>query len=96
MDTKFVLIGVGGTGVKAVDMMDIPNSRKVLVDTSYRNLNELETAGVKLLLQCKDFGKCSGFCHCYDRPDFCRNVALGYKDEIAECIRYAFKEDECN
>lgn len=87
MANKILFIGVGSAGVVAVDKMNLPNSKKLLIDTDCQELNELETEGEKLLLQCKDFGSCSGFCHCYNRPEFCKKVALDYEDDIRECIK---------
>ncbi len=92
MANKILIIGVGSAGVAVADKMDLPNSRKLFVNTDCRELNELEAEGDKMLLQCKDFGECSGFCHCYNRPEFCKKVALDYEDEIKECIKNAFEE----
>ena len=54
---------------------------------------EVKSEGDKMVLQCKDFGKCSGFCHCYVRPDFCKKVTEDYEKEIKECIKNAFLEE---
>lgn len=92
MANKILIIGVGSAGVITADKMNMPNSKKLFVDSDCRELNELEAESDKMLLQCKDFGKCSGFCHCCNRPEFCKKVALDYEDEIKECIKNAFEE----
>ena len=94
MANKILIIGVGSAGVIAADKIELPNSKKLLIDTSYREVKELETESDKLLLQCKDFGECSGFCHCYNRPDFCRSVANDYENEIREYIKDAFIKEQ--
>ena len=92
MTNKILIIGVGSAGVIAADKMNLPNSKKLFVDSDCRELNELETEYEMLLLQCKDFGECSGFCRCYHRPEFCRKVAHDYENEIRELIKNAFGE----
>ena len=87
MANKILIIGVGSAGVIAADKMNLPNSKKLFLDTDCRKLNELEAEGDKLLLQCKDFGECSGFCHCYHRPEFCKKVAQDYENEIRKLIK---------
>ncbi len=87
---KILIIGVGSAGVIAADKMDLQNSKKLFIDTSFQTFREVKSEGDKLVLQCKDFGKCSGFCHCYTQPDFCKKVAEDYEDEIRECIKNAF------
>jgi len=90
MANEILIIGVGSAGVNAVDKMDLQNSKKLFIDTSFQTFREVKSEGDKLVLQCKDFGKCSGFCHCYTQPDFCKKVAEDYEDEIRECIKNAF------
>ena len=90
MANEILIIGVGSAGVIAADKMDLPNSKKLFVDTDYRQLDTVKSEGDKLVLQCKDFGKCSGFCHCYSQPGFCMKVAEDYEGEIKECIKNAF------
>ena len=92
MANEILIIGVGSAGVIAADKMDLPNSKKLFVDTDYRELDAVKSEGDKMLLQCKDFGKCSGFCHCYTQPVFCKTVAEDYEDEIRVCIKNAFLE----
>jgi hypothetical protein len=53
----------------------------------------VKSEGDKLVLQCKDFGECSGFCHCYSQPGFCKKVAEDYEEEIRESIKNAFLEE---
>ena len=89
MENEILIIGVGSAGVIAADKMDLPNSKKLFVGTNSQTFREVKSEGDKLVLQCKDFGKCSGFCHCYSQPGFCKKVAEDYEDEIRECIKYA-------
>ena len=91
MANEILIIGVGSAGVIAADKMDLPNSKKLFVDADYRQLETVKSEGDKLLLQCKDFGVCSGFCHCYSRPCFCKKVAEDYDGEIRESIERTFK-----
>lgn len=95
MANKILIIGVGSAGVIAADKMNLPNSKKLFVDSDCSKFNGLEPDGEKLLLQCKVFGECSGFCHCYHRPEFCKKVAHEYENQIRELIKNAF-EDEGN
>jgi cell division GTPase FtsZ len=87
---KILIIGVGSAGVIAADKMNLPNSKKLFIDTSSQTFREVKSEGDKLVLQCKDYGACSGFCHCYSQPGFCKKVAEDYEDEIRECIKNAF------
>ena len=89
---KILIIGVGSAGVIAADKMDLPNSKKLFIDTSSQTFREVKSEGDKLVLQCKDFGICSGFCRCYFQPGFCKKVAEDYEDEIRESIKNAFLE----
>ena len=91
MANEILIIGVGSAGVIAADKMDLPNSKKLFVDTDYRQLEIVKSGGDKLVLQCKDFGECSGFCRCYSQPGFCKEVAEDYEDEIRETIKRAFE-----
>lgn len=90
---KILIIGVGGAGVIAADKMDLPNTKKLLIDTSSQTLSEAKSDGDKMLLQCKDFETCSGFYHCYSQPSFCKKVAEDYEEEIRECIINSFLEE---
>ncbi len=91
MANEILIIGVGSAGVIAADKMDLPNSKKLFIDTSSQTFREVKSEGDNVLLQCKDFGKCSGFCHCYTQPDFCKKVAEDYEEEIREIIKRAFE-----
>ena len=91
MANEILIIGVGSAGVIAADKMDLPNSKKLFVDTDYRQLEAVKSEGDKMLSQCKDFGECSGFCRCYSQPGFCKEVAEDYEDEIRETIKRAFE-----
>ena len=93
MANEIRIIGVGSAGVIAADKMDLPNSKKLFVDADYRQLDAVKSEGEKLVLQCKDFGECSGFCHCYSQPGFCKKVAEDYEEEIRESIKNAFLEE---
>lgn len=90
MANEILIIGVESAGVIAAGKMELPNSKKLFVDTDYRQLEAVKSEGDNVLLQCKDFGKYSGFCHCYTQPDFCKKVAEDFEDEIRECIKNAF------
>ena len=93
MANEILIIGVGSAGVIAADKMDLPNSKKLFVDADYRQLEAVKSEGDKMWLRCKDYGACSGFCHCYSQPGFCKTVAEDYEDEIRECIKNAFLEE---
>lgn len=93
MANEILIIGVGSAGVIAADKMDLPNSKKLFINTSSQTFREVKSEGDKIVLQCKDFGKCSGFCHCYSQPGFCKKVAEEYEEEIRECIKNAFMEE---
>lgn len=93
MANEILIIGVGSAGVIAADKMDLPNSKKLFVGTNSQTFREVKSEGDKLVLQCKDFGKCSGFCHCYSLPDFCKKVAKDYEEEIRECVKNAYQEE---
>ena len=91
MANEILIIGVGSAGVIAADKMDLSNSKKLFVDTDYRQLDAVKSEGDKMLLRCKVFGECSGFCHCYSQPVFCKKVAEDYEEEIREIIKRAFE-----
>ena len=55
MENEILIIGVGSAGVIAADKMDLPNSKKLFVDTDYRQLDAVKSEGEKLVLQCKDW-----------------------------------------
>ena len=65
MANEILIIEVGSAGINAADKMNLPNSKKLFVDNDARILEEMNSEGNKVLLQCKDFEKCAGFCHCY-------------------------------
>lgn len=96
MANEILIIGVGSAGVITADKMDILNSKKLFVDTDNLEMDNIKSEGDKLLLQCKDFSDCSGFCHCYISPEFCKKLAEDYEDEIRECIKRAFENDSIN
>lgn len=92
MANKILIIGVGSPGVNVADKLNLPNSKKLFIDSGSFSMQNVRSEGEKLELVCKDFGVCSGFCRCYHRPEFCKQVALDYEDEIKECIKNAFEE----
>jgi len=92
MANKILFIGVGGPGVIAADKINLPNSKKLFIDSgTYRAFDNVVSEGDQIALTCKDFDQCSGFCRCYSRPGFCKKVAEDYEDEIKEYIKNAFK-----
>lgn len=87
MKIKILIIGVGSAGVMAAEKMNVPDSKKLFIDSSYQILNEVESEGDKIGLFCKARPQCpSLYCHCFNKPDFCREVVAEYKDEIRESI----------
>ena len=92
MKIKILIIGVGSAGVIAADKMNVPDSKKLFIDSSDQILNEVKSEGEKIGLFCKARPQCpSLYCHCYDNPDFCREVVAGYEDEIRDSIINALK-----
>ena len=80
MANEILIIGVGSAGVVAADKMDLPNSKKLFIDSSVQTLNEIKSEGDKIELVCKARPQCpSLYCHCYNDPDFCRNVVSDYE-----------------
>ena len=61
MANKILIIGVGSAGVIAADKMNVPNSKKLYVDSSNQILNELKSEGEKICLF-------SPYCNCLDMP----------------------------
>lgn len=95
MANKILIIGVGSAGVIAADKMNLPNSKKLFIDSSCKLLNEVKSDGDKIGLICEARPKCpSLYCHCLNKPDFCRKVVSDYEDEIRECIKNAFIEQD--
>ena len=91
MANKILIIGVGSAGVIAADKMNLPNSKKLFIDSSCKLLNEVKSEGDKIGLICKARPKCpSLYCHCFNKPDFCRKVVSDYEDEIRDCIKNVF------
>ena len=94
MIDEILIIGVGSPGVIVADKINLPNSKKLFIDSGSYSMKDVKSDGEKLELVCKDFGVCSGFCHCYNRPDFCEKLALDYEKDIRECIMNAFTEQD--
>lgn len=93
MANKILIVGVGSAGVIAADKMNLPNSKKIFLDSSCRILNEVKSDGDRIGLICKHRDICpSLYCHCFDKPDFCREVVADHDEEIRECIKNAFEE----
>ena len=89
---KILIIGVGSPGVIAVDKMNVPGSKKLFIDSSYYTLKEVKSEGNKIGLFCKARAQCpSLYCHCFNKPDFYREVVAEYEDEIRESIIDALK-----
>ena len=86
-----LIIGVGSQGVIAVDKMNVPGSKKLFIDSSYYTLKEVKSEGNKIGLFYKARPKCpSLYCHCFNKPDFCREIVAEYEGEIRESIINAF------
>ena len=88
---EILIIGVGSAGVIATDKMNLPNGKKLFIDTESQILRDVNSEGDKSLLQCKDFCDYSGFCHCYNAPKFCKKLAEDFEDEIRDCIEKALE-----
>lgn len=86
METRILIIGVGGGGCNAVDIMDIPNSKKLFINSDSQVLSKLKSEGTKFLLD-------AGLIIC-NNPEHYRKKALFYKNEIKECIKEAFDEKD--
>lgn len=93
MANKILIIGVGSAGVTIADKMDLPNSKKLFIDNDFQTLREVKSEGEKIGLACSARAKCpSLYCHCFNKPEFCRAIVAEYEDEIRECIKNAFEE----
>ena len=87
MDTIFVIIGVGGAGVEAVDKMDIPNSKKVFIASGPSTFKDLKSGGIRLPIG--EDGFIEG-----NRPKYYRDKAIEKKEEIKNAIVEAFLSRE--
>jgi hypothetical protein len=58
MPNKILIIGVGSAGVIAADKMELPNSKKLFIDSSCQILNEVKSDGDKIELLCKGRDRC--------------------------------------
>ena len=84
---KILLVGVGSPGVIAVDKMSVPDSKKLFIDSSYFTLKDVKSEGEKIGLYCKARPQCpSLYCHCFNKPDFCKEIVAEHEDEIRESI----------
>lgn len=87
MANKILIIGVGSAGVIAADKINLPDSKKLFVDSSNQILNEVMSEGKKIDLYCKARPQCpSLYCNCFNKPDFCREVVAEYEEDIRESI----------
>ena len=50
MANEILIIGVGSAGVIAADKMDLPNSKKLFIDTSSQTFREVKSEGDNLPL----------------------------------------------
>lgn len=92
MANKILIIGVGSLGVIAADKMNLPDSKKLFIDSSRQILNEVRSEGEKIGIFCKARDKCpSLYCNCYNNPDFCKEIVAEYEDEIRDSIINALK-----
>jgi predicted flavoprotein YhiN len=92
MANKILIIGVGSAGVIAADKMNVPDSKKLFIDSSRQILNEVKSEGEKIGLYCKARSQCpSLYCHCFNKTEFCREIVAEYEDEIRERIINALK-----
>lgn len=97
MGNKILIIGVGSAGVIAADKINLPNSKKLFIDSgTYHAFDDVVSEGEQIALTCRAYGQCPGFCRCYCRPDFCKEVAEKYKDEIKEYIENVFEDEGPN
>ena len=95
MANKFLIIGVGSAGVIAADKMDVPNSKKLFIDSNFHAMSEVKSEGDQIAIACKARPQCpSLYCNCFEKPDFCRDVVAEYEEEIRQSIINAFVEDE--
>lgn len=93
MANQILIIGVGSDGVIAADKMNLPNSKKLFIDSSSSILNEVESEGEKINLVCSERSECPMlYCHCFDKPDFCKSVVGDYEEEIRVSIKNTFRE----
>lgn len=89
---KKIIIGVGGGGCNAVDKIDIPNSKKLFVNSGIYSLNDIESEGHKIRLECGYRDVCPSYqCGCMEDPAFCKVMAEKHKKEIRESIIDALK-----
>ena len=87
MANKILIIGVGSPGVIAVDKMNLLGSKKLFIDSDYQILKEVKSEGEKIGLYCKARPQCpSLYCHCFNKPDFCREIVAEHEEEIRESI----------
>ena len=87
MSNKILVIGVGSSGVRVADKIDIPNCKKLFIDSNPMILREVRSDGEKLEMECKEREQCSSlYCHCLNDPNFCRAVAENNEDEIRTAI----------
>ena len=93
MATEILVIGVGSAGVTVADKMDLPNSKKLYVDTYNYGLNQVQSEGEKILIRCNARDYCPTlYCGgCFSNREFCQRVVREYEDEIRAGIINAFE-----
>ena len=97
MANKLLIIGVGSAGVIAADKMDVPNSKKLFIDSSYQVMREVKSEGDQIVIECEARSQCpSLYCSCFEKPEFSRNIVTDYEDEIRQSIINAFVDDDFN
>ena len=93
MANKILIIGVGSAGIIAVDKMNLPNSKKLFVDSDLHILHDVKSDGEKIGIVCPMNDQCPSF-YCYDciqDPIFFKDMLKGYEDEIRLKIMNAFE-----
>lgn len=88
---KIAIIGVGTTGVKVADKINIANCSKLFLDSEYEVLANVKSEGENVFLESKGLnGNPILPCHYQDTPEFSRKVAESYEEEIRQAIISAF------
>ena len=79
----------------AADKMDMPNSKKLFIDSNYHVMSEVKSEGDQIGIVCKARPQCpSLYCNCFNKPEFCRGVVADYEEEIRQSIINALKEEK--
>ena len=95
MANKILIIGVGTAGVHAVSKMNIPDSKKLFIDTDGQELEEVRAEGETFHIPCCEEAECNGlYCHYSKDPYYCKGALIASEDAIKECIKRAFTDSE--